>query len=86
MTPVEVYSILSKVFGQLLRWFEAMLISTGTWGFYQIALFFVLVGRFLLGPIFGTAAGVFLGNSASDRARKSGSKSHDGIPGQKRLN
>lgn len=54
----------------LRSWFASMLLRAGALSFYHVAIFLLLVSKFILGPIFGYAAGSFLGGLASDRVSK----------------
>lgn len=56
-------SLFMRVFAQVFLWFEAMLTRGGALGSFIAAFFVFQVGRFLLGPIFGSAG--------SDKARRS---------------
>ena len=68
MMARALYFFVSTI-SDLWNWFEILLAKAGGTAPYLAAFFIFQVGRFLLGPIFGTAAGVFLGSAGSDAAR-----------------
>lgn len=84
----QILAIMATAIGQCAVWFNIIVAASGSAGIYIAAFFLAMVGRFLLGPIFGTAVGVVLGNMGSDKVnRKYRQLEGDpGIPGQKRLN
>lgn len=80
---VEAASLFMSVVQRCWFWFDGLLAATGGYGAYIAAFFIFQVGRFLLGPIFGTAVGVFAGSMGSDSARHGYGR--DNSPNQKKI-
>lgn len=59
---VEIMSMFTRVFAQLVSWFELIIFESGFLGLYLGGFFLLLIAKFLLEPLFGSVG--------SDRARK----------------
>ena len=88
----QIIAIIATATGQCAIWFNQIVEASGSFGIYISALFLFSVGRFLLGPIFGTAVGVALGNMGSDKVYRrhrdidAAARRATTLPKQKRLN
>lgn len=52
---LDVLALLSRVFTAVVSWFELVITGSGFGGIYLGAVFMVLLGKFLLQPLFGSA-------------------------------
>lgn len=75
--------LFTSIISRCWNWFDGLLAASGGFGPYIAAFFIFQVGRFLLSPIFGTAAGVFFGAMGSDSARHGYGRDHS--PNQRKL-
>ena len=51
----QVFSIVSTVFASLVSWFELIITESGFGGVYLGGIFLVLLAKYLLQPLFGSA-------------------------------
>lgn len=62
----QVVGLLADAFGNLISWFMIILESSDMYSYYLVAIFFLLLARFLLYPLFGAA----IRSGASDTVRR----------------
>lgn len=74
---IDAVAFVSTIFSTCRDWFVYLLGVTGTTPIYLVAVFYFLVGRFLLSPIFGTAIGVSLGSDIVTKKRSNAYRSSE---------